>query len=188
MALSAEDRADRFTGTVSDEVVQDYVGAIGYARDVLVGALQERRLVGLAHAAVYLERGELVCEVGVSVDAAARRGGLGQRLLRAAIAGARRFQVRRVIVLFRSANRAMAALTRKLGGRIEREYGLGRGRTDLLVIWPYSNSAEGGVQRFPAAEGPGLRGARRDPGRMLEDWPQPDGEELGIERIDLGQL
>jgi type II secretory pathway predicted ATPase ExeA len=29
------------------------------------------------------------------------------------------------------------------GGRIEREYGLGRGRTDLLVIWPW----KGGVQR-----------------------------------------
>jgi len=29
------------------------------------------------------------------------------------------------------------------GGRIEREYGLGRMRTDLLVIWPYS----GGVQK-----------------------------------------
>jgi hypothetical protein len=29
------------------------------------------------------------------------------------------------------------------GGRIEREYGLGRGRTDLLVIWPY----EGGLQQ-----------------------------------------
>ncbi|NOT63556.1 MAG: ATP-binding protein, partial [Acidobacteria bacterium] len=30
------------------------------------------------------------------------------------------------------------------GGRIEREYGLGRGRTDLLVLWPHS----GGVQRI----------------------------------------
>jgi hypothetical protein len=29
------------------------------------------------------------------------------------------------------------------GGRVEREYGLGRRRTDLLVIWPYT----GGVQR-----------------------------------------
>jgi len=29
------------------------------------------------------------------------------------------------------------------GGRVEREYGLGRKRTDLLVIWPYP----GGVQR-----------------------------------------
>ncbi len=30
------------------------------------------------------------------------------------------------------------------GGRIEREYGLGRGRTDLLVIWPWP----GGLQRI----------------------------------------
>jgi hypothetical protein len=30
------------------------------------------------------------------------------------------------------------------GGRIEREYGLGRGRTDLLVLWSYA----GGVQRI----------------------------------------
>jgi len=34
------------------------------------------------------------------------------------------------------------------GGRVEREYGLGRGRTDLLVIWPCPNSAEGGMQRI----------------------------------------
>ncbi len=31
------------------------------------------------------------------------------------------------------------------GGRIEREYGLGRGRTDLLVVWP---RAAGGAERF----------------------------------------
>jgi hypothetical protein len=28
------------------------------------------------------------------------------------------------------------------GGRVEREYGLGRGRTDLLVIWPYPGGGE----------------------------------------------
>jgi hypothetical protein len=35
------------------------------------------------------------------------------------------------------------------GGRIEREYGLGRRRTDLLVIWPYSEqlSPTSGIQR-----------------------------------------
>jgi hypothetical protein len=33
------------------------------------------------------------------------------------------------------------------GGRIEREYGLGRGRTDLLVLWNYPNKQGGGVQR-----------------------------------------
>ena len=30
------------------------------------------------------------------------------------------------------------------GGRIEREYGLGRGRTDLLIVWPRG----GAVRRF----------------------------------------
>jgi hypothetical protein len=28
------------------------------------------------------------------------------------------------------------------GGRVEREYGLGRRRTDLLVIWPYPGGAQ----------------------------------------------
>jgi len=31
------------------------------------------------------------------------------------------------------------------GGRIEREYGLGRGRTDLLVIWPWSDGVQKAV-------------------------------------------
>ena len=31
------------------------------------------------------------------------------------------------------------------GGRVEREYGLGRRRTDLLVIWPYSGGIQKGV-------------------------------------------
>ena len=94
---------------------------IGYARDVLIGALQGRRLVALAHAAVYLESGELVSEVGVSVDKDLRRNGLGKRLLHAAIAAAKRFNVRRVHVIFRSDNVAMTALTRAMGARIDRQ-------------------------------------------------------------------
>ena len=45
------------------------------------------------------------------------------------------------------------------GGRIEREYGLGRGRTDLLIVWPLpeassrtSPDAEGRIGRRPAAQ------------------------------------
>ena len=36
------------------------------------------------------------------------------------------------------------------GGRIEREYGLGRGRTDLLIVWPRTGTAapEAGVDKF----------------------------------------
>jgi pimeloyl-ACP methyl ester carboxylesterase len=120
LALNPEDRSDRFIGAVSDDYVRRYVDSIGYARDVLIGALQGRRLVALAHAAVYLEHGELVSEVGVSVESALRRNGLGKRLLHAAIGAVRRFNVRRVHVIFRSANAAMAGLTRSMGGRIDR--------------------------------------------------------------------
>jgi hypothetical protein len=34
------------------------------------------------------------------------------------------------------------------GGRIEREYGLGRMRTDLLVLWPYPQPHSGAEQRI----------------------------------------
>ena len=34
------------------------------------------------------------------------------------------------------------------GGRIEREYGLGRGRTDLLIIWPRDREPPGHADRF----------------------------------------
>lgn len=121
LALDPGDRADRFTGTVTDDYVRRYVDSIGYARDVLIGAVQGRRLVGLAHAAVYLEHGELVAEIGLSTDTGTRRHGLGKRLLLAAIDAARRFNVSRVIVIFRSGNAAMAALTRSVGGRVERD-------------------------------------------------------------------
>ena len=57
----------------------------------------------------------------MSVQDGARRRGLGRLLLVASIAAAQRFNVRRVLVMFRATNRAMTALTRSVGGRIERD-------------------------------------------------------------------
>ena len=34
------------------------------------------------------------------------------------------------------------------GGRIEREYGLGRGRTDLLILWPAGDGSPAGWSKF----------------------------------------
>ncbi len=123
LSLHADDRIERFTGSINDDSVRRYVTSIGFARDLLVGVRQGSGLVGLAHAAVDLERGDLVCEVGISVDRAARRRGVGKRLLLAAMAATRRFNVRRVTVLFRSSNTAMAALARSIGGHVERTGG-----------------------------------------------------------------
>ena len=44
------------------------------------------------------------------------------------------------------------------GGRIEREYGLGRGRTDLLIVWPRAGGMEaGGASRVPSSPAAGGR-------------------------------
>lgn len=39
------------------------------------------------------------------------------------------------------------------GGRIEREYGLGRGRTDLLVIWPHPSGVQKTVVELKVLRG-----------------------------------
>lgn len=120
VSLGAGERSDRFMGPVNDAYIKRYVDSIDYGRDVLIGATQGCRLVGFAHAAEYLEDRELLVEVGVSVALDVRQRGLGKRLLLATIEAAKRFDVRRVDVLFRSTNAAMAGLARSAGGRLER--------------------------------------------------------------------
>ena len=72
-------------GPVNDHYIRRYVDGIGYGQDVLIGAFEKRRLVGVVHAAKYLENEELLVYVGVSVDVDARRHGLGKRLLLAVL-------------------------------------------------------------------------------------------------------
>ena len=47
------------------------------------------------------------------------------------------------------------------GGRIEREYGLGRGRTDLLIVWPRFGGSAGGGGASRAGGGGAAGGAAR---------------------------
>ena len=62
------------------------------------------------------------------------------------------------------------------GGRIEREYGLGRGRTDLLVLWPGEAGQPDDLWRRSVIECKVLRdSARRSMEATIE---QTLGEEL----------
>ena len=86
----ADDRLSRFSGLADDADVARYVDGIGFGRDIVLGALDCERLVIVAQGAVYIERCDLATEIGISVNAAARKGGLGKRLMLAAMAQARR--------------------------------------------------------------------------------------------------
>ena len=118
LALDANDRANRFMGAVSDDHLARYALSINFEKDLLVGVMRGKKLVGLAHAAVYMESGETMMEVGLSVLGGARRSGLGKRLLQAALEQAAHVHARRVFVMFRSTNAGMAALATSVGGRI----------------------------------------------------------------------
>jgi GNAT superfamily N-acetyltransferase len=125
LGLGDDDRCDRFMAAANDAAMADYVQGIGFARDILIGARGAgpggTRLLGLAHASIGLEHGEVVGEVGISVDRSERRQGLGRELFMAVMAAARRCGVTRVEVIFRSANAGMAGLTRALGGVVVRD-------------------------------------------------------------------
>ena len=121
LQLDADDRLNRFSALASDEYVRSYADGIAFARDIVLGAMRGSRVVGLAHGSVFIERGDLVVEIGVSVDAEDRRSGLGMRLMGAVMDRAKRCNVVRAYVLFRSGNIAMAALQRGLGARIVRD-------------------------------------------------------------------
>jgi len=49
-------------------------------------------------------------------------------------------------------------------------------------------ATESGVQLVQATERPRVRRPRRNPGRVFKDGAKPNGEKLGIERINLRQL
>jgi GNAT superfamily N-acetyltransferase len=120
-ALGIGDRSDRFMAGVSDDYISRYVHGIGFARDILIGAHQDQRLVGFAHAATHVQQGEQVMELGLSVDSGLRRQGVGRRLLTAAMRAAQALGVARMDIMFRARNPAMAALTRRLGGQVTRQ-------------------------------------------------------------------
>lgn len=118
LALDATDRNNRFMGSLSDQLLGRYVAGIRFEQDLLIGAMQGGRLIGMAHAARYSQGDEKVIEVGLSVQADVRGQGLGKGLLLAAIAHARQLRADRAYVMFRSGNMAMAALARSAGGAL----------------------------------------------------------------------
>lgn len=126
LQLPAGDRAERFACAVGDDYIRRYVDGIGYGQDIVIGALQDDKVIALCHAPVYIEHGDggaLATEIGLSVDADLRGRGLGKALLLAAIDAAARRKVRRALAFHHPSNAAMAGLSRDIGARIENDGG-----------------------------------------------------------------
>jgi pimeloyl-ACP methyl ester carboxylesterase/GNAT superfamily N-acetyltransferase len=120
LSLDATDRRRRFGSGRADAAISAYSREIDLDRAVLFGALHggSGELVGLAEA----HPGSLPChvELGVSVDVAYRRAGLGRSLSGAVIAAAFLRGADAAELTFSPDNGAAVGLARALGARFDR--------------------------------------------------------------------
>ena len=109
--LPENDRRMRFArGGVSDQWIDAHVAKIA-EDDLILATLDHDRVVGAAHVAF---SGGLA-EVGISVDADHRTGGVGSQLLRQAVTFARNRRAGKLYTMCLSENRSMVALARRTG-------------------------------------------------------------------------
>jgi hypothetical protein len=74
------------------------------------------------------------------------------------------------------------------GGRIEREYGLGRRRTDLLVIWPHLGGTQRVVFELKSTQGPATPTALNQALEQTADYMDKCGTSEGhLVWFDRGQ-
>lgn len=141
LKLNDEDRRLRFGGALPEEMIRDYVDGINFDRDRVLAAFDSQFAV---IAVVHVGQVDGTAELGLSVLPAYRREGLAQRLIQHAVKSARAHGCQRLWIHFMSDNAAMAALTRKLGMRVESK----QGEADAWLDLPIPTAVELGVHFY----------------------------------------
>jgi hypothetical protein len=134
VALDKASRVLRFGTLSSDVTIAEYVAAIDFERDILVGVWDDDTLVGVAHLAVYPEGGQPVGELGISILLESRRLHMGERLLARTLLFARLKRVKHVYVQFLVRNRPMARLVGKFTDLVDGSAGEARAIVDLREL------------------------------------------------------
>ncbi|OAN50652.1 histone acetyltransferase [Paramagnetospirillum marisnigri] len=125
--LPEHDRRMRFAGGgVNDSSIDAYVAGIG-DDDLILGVVEHDRVVGAVHVAI----NGSVAEIGISVDADHRAGGVGRDLLTQAVAFARNRRAEKLYTLCLSDNRSMVALARRSGMELHCDAGEAEAFLDL---------------------------------------------------------
>jgi RimJ/RimL family protein N-acetyltransferase len=113
LGLVADDRVLRFNATIPDDKVVAYCGRWNFTTDIVEGAWDGDRLVGLIHLPVFRVGEVLVGELGVSVAADWRQRRVATELAGRTFDEARRRGLDRIYINFLTRNRPMACLARR---------------------------------------------------------------------------
>ena len=121
LGLEGEDRVLRFNATLPDGKVAEYAARWNFANDIVEGAWDGDRLVGIIHLPVFRVGPDLVAELGVSVDARWRKRGIATVLADRVVEASRERGVGRIYINFLTRNRPMHCLSRRFTDDIEQD-------------------------------------------------------------------
>lgn len=158
LRLDHGDRYARFTGTISDAVIERHCATLDWGRTIVVGGFHQGELRG----AVELCTDRLIwpnqAELAVSVEKSFQGSGVGTALVRRALTIARNRGIARVHMLALADNRRMRRLARHFGGTVE----VDGGELTIGIDLPPLNQFSMALEAFEA--GAGAFGA------MLDQW------------------
>ncbi|GMP01343.1 GNAT family N-acetyltransferase [Bradyrhizobium sp. TM239] len=129
LRLDAGSRHDRFNGFLDDSFIERYAARCAEDGTVIVAYIVDGVVRGAAE--LHPPEGEALPEVAFSVEASARRQGVGTVLFRRLIAEARWKGYKRLRITTGAENHAMRALARKFGAHLAFRHGESTGTIDL---------------------------------------------------------
>ena len=133
LRLDAEDRARRFSGSVSDAAVTAHCRRLDWLRAVVVGCFEQGVLRGAAE--LWLDPSPAGrAELAVTVEHAWQGSGIGTGLLGRALLVAGNRSARSLFMICLLDNRRMQHLARKFGGRLS--LATDQAEADLVVPYP----------------------------------------------------
>lgn len=129
LRLDAGSRHDRFNGYLDDSFIERYAARCAEDGTVIVAYIVDGVVRGAAE--LHPPASDSLPEVAFSVEASARRQGVGTLLFRRLIAEARWKSYRRLRITTGAENHAMRALARKFGAHLAFRHGESTGTIDL---------------------------------------------------------
>ena len=147
LRLDAGSRHDRFNGYLDDSFIERYAARCADDGTVIVAYIVDGMVRGAAE--LHPPEGDCLPEVAFSVEASARRRGVGTALFRRLIAEARWRGYKQLRITTGAENHAMRALARKVGAHLAFRHGESTGTIDLAKT-PEAELAELAASPFTA--------------------------------------